>query len=116
MGWAKKNEVGRIYRDKDRKTFFIVFVDQVTPRYGWDAIANVLTGSEPSLGTCGISPTYVSTHWLKRMAWSELPREWKEAFRPWLVGAPETIRGFWSIGKQPRVSDQQTRRIADRVL
>ena len=99
-------EVGRIYRDKDKTTFFIVFVDEVTPRYGWDAIANVLTGSEPLLGTCGISPSYVSTHWLKRMAWNELPQVWQDAFRPWLVNAPETIRGFSRVGNQPAVPEK----------
>jgi hypothetical protein len=113
MGWVRKNQVGRIYRDKDRKTFFIVFVDQITLGYGWDAVANVLTGSEPSLGTCGIPPHYVSTHWLKRYEWSELPTQWQDAFRPWLVNAAETIRGFWRAGKQPTVSDQQTHRTAD---
>lgn len=103
MSWPRKNEVGRIYRDKNKKSYLIVFVDEESrwPDGCWDAIANVLHGDEPSLGTCGVNPNYVSMNRLKRVAWNELPSEWQRAFREWLVNLPRSIRGFWRHGEQP---------------
>jgi hypothetical protein len=41
MGFPRTNDTARIYRDKDRKTFFIIFTcDPETPGFGWGALAN----------------------------------------------------------------------------
>jgi hypothetical protein len=100
MSWPRKNDVGRIYRDKDRKTFFVVFVDD--DRNGqFDALANALSYDSPSICTTGISRGYIASNFLKRVAWNDLSREWQNAFAYFLVDDPATIRGFWRIGEQP---------------
>ena len=107
MGWPRKNDGMRLYRDKDRKTYFLVEIHEEGPRYS--AVANVLTGDSPSLGSCTIPPGYIAENFLKRVQWSELPEVWQRAFLPWIVNEddpeslrPETIRGFWRVGQQPR--------------
>lgn len=105
MGWPRKNDGGRIYKDKKERGYFIIFMDLEHLQFGgYEAIANVLVGDSPSLGTCTISPNYLANKWPKRVEWSELPEEWQRAFRPWLGDdvTPESIRGFWRAGNQPK--------------
>jgi hypothetical protein len=115
MSWPRKIEVARIYRDKNKKTFFMVWPDLMGPS-GWDAVANVLYGPGPSLGSCAIPPGYVSDNWLKRTAWNELPEEWQDAFRHWIDGAPEAIRGLWRMGEQPSWSSSYVHGFQDEVV
>lgn len=101
MSWPRKNEVGRIYRDRD-DSYLVVFVDERIPGNGcWEAIANALIGPEPSLATTSIHPSYISERWLKRVSWDELPPEWQEAFTYFLVDDPVNIRGFWHYNYTP---------------
>jgi hypothetical protein len=104
MGWPRKNDLMRIYRDKDKKTYFLLEVANGIGPSGYDAIANVYSGTEPSLGSCTISPNYISDNRLKRMQWSELPTKWQKAFQYWLNFddlTPQQVRGFWRMGQQP---------------
>ena len=90
--WPRKNEGLRIYQERDG-TFFLF--DPVTN----EGIANVLTGKEPSLGSCMISPEFIYRKRCKRVQWTELPDEWRRAFRHWLINRPEEIRGFWLVNR-----------------
>lgn len=99
MGWPRKNEVARIYRDKDKKSFFIIFLDERYryPNNGnYEALANVYDGPNPSLCNTGVSLSYICNNWLKRMQWDELPKNWRGAFRHY-IGDPRKIRGFWRV-------------------
>lgn len=112
-GWPKKNEELRIYRDKDRKTYFIIFVPQNEEeekhswRHGFDAIANVYNGPEPSLVHTMIGRNYISDNWLKRMQWDEVPKNYREAFTEYMNRGegepfdPAKYRGLWRVGNQP---------------
>jgi hypothetical protein len=112
-GFPHTNEGMRIYRDKDRRTYFLVIEPQETFNGNWDALANVYDGPGPSLVGTMISRQYVSRHRLKRMQWDELPREWQAAFRAYMAPhfdddppfEPEKIRGFWRVGSQPLSGD-----------
>ncbi len=100
MGWPRKNEQLRIYRDKDKKTFFMIDTDAFPGTHGpeYSAVANVYNGPEPSLASTGISRHYIEHNWLKRIQWDELPKQWQKAFRTWLDSVnPKNIRGFWRI-------------------
>ena len=109
MGWPRTNEGLRIYRDKDKKSYFMVIVDDsVVPHLTlgpcYDAIANVLTEPlPPSLCGTQVSRRYISDNWLKRVSWEELPRVWQKAFREYMQrdGSrfnPRDYRGLWRVG------------------
>jgi hypothetical protein len=101
-GWPRKDEGARIYRDKDKKSYFIVFLDPTNNRRIVGAVANAMFSSRPaSLGSTNVSPNYISDNWLKRFAWDELPIDWQKAFRAWLQVDPGEVRGFWRVGSQP---------------
>ncbi len=101
-GWPRKDEVMRLYRERDGS---YMMVDVPIGRDGtYAAIANALEGPEPSLATTGVSPSYLLQAGCKRVQWSELPREWKAAFLYWLSFdkiKPRDVRGFWLVGNQP---------------
>jgi hypothetical protein len=97
-GWPKKDEGLRLYKERDGS---YLIIDPESDRGGLDAIANALTGPEPSLSSCTVSRDFTYTRGCKRVQWKELPAKWKKAFKPWLTNKPETIRGFWLVGQQP---------------
>jgi hypothetical protein len=106
MAFPKTNETARIYREKDG-SFLLVFTDQTGPG-GMDAVGNVLEGSAPSLGSTTVSRGYLSD-WRsgpKRCGWDAMPPEWQRAFLPWIEPLlPESIRGFWPVGMQPKTTN-----------
>lgn len=109
MGFPRKDDFARIYRDKDGQSYFVVFTDMVLlhsrngPEY--DAIANVYPGPKPSLVGTQVSRHYIAHNWLKRMQFDELPEDYQDAIRRYLGSgpgddrgrSPESIRGFWRI-------------------
>lgn len=111
MGWPRKNDVARLYREPDGSYLMLNTADGRGTNGCWEAIANAHPGSNPSLCSCSVSDRYIYEWGLKRVEWSELPPEWQSAFRRWLDSAqelgspldlrPERIRGFWRIGNQP---------------
>jgi hypothetical protein len=101
MGWPRKDDEARIYREKDGG-YFVVFPGNGLTRHGWDAIANVHAGPAPTLAGTTIAPAYLARTWPKRVQWDELPAEWQRAIGQWLDSPPESIRGFWRIGAQPQ--------------
>jgi hypothetical protein len=104
MGWPRKNDQMRLYRDK-QNAYVLVFVDD--ERRGLhDALANVYDGSSPSLCGTQVSDRWFVQTWPKRVEWSDLPTEWKEAFMRYMDDdehpfRPEEIRGLWKVGHQP---------------
>jgi hypothetical protein len=112
MGWPRRNDEMRLYADKKEKgAYFMVFPDQEGSR-GYDAIANVYPGPEPSLVGTSISRNYLARTWAKRVSWTDLSQEWKDAFREYLSGGedepfnPALIRGLWRIAEQPHNPEQ----------
>lgn len=94
MGWSRDSSP-RIYRDKDRRSYFIWEPDSGS------ATANALSGPEPSLCGCSVPRSYISVNWLKRVAWDELPAEWRTAFIAYGYG-PDESRGFHRIRRGRR--------------
>lgn len=104
MSWPRKNEVCRLYQERKQKSFLIVFPDQTNGKGDYDAIANAYDGPNPSLCGVTVGPLYL-LNCCRRVQWSDLPENWQRAFRNIIEGTPETIRGFWKIGQQPKKSD-----------
>lgn len=98
-GWPRTNESMRLYREREG-SYLIIDVDAVSAS-GYDGIANALNGPEPSLASTTIGRDYTYKRGCKRVQWSELPKKWQRAFRPWLNVKPEEVRGFWLVGQQP---------------
>lgn len=105
MGWPRKNEVFRIYREKDKKSYMLVMVDKpILGRSGleYGAIANASAAPPaPSLVGTEVSRSYV-LNGLKRMAWDELPEDWQLAFREYMSQddepfEPANYRGLWRV-------------------
>lgn len=104
MGWPRKNEIMRIYRERDGGYIFLNVADGPNIWGRYDAIVNVHAGPRPSLCSGGVCMDYIRQNWLKRVQWSDLPEEWQSAFRPWLHAdslAPDQIRGFWKVRNEP---------------
>ena len=98
--WPRRNEGLRIYRERN-DCYFLIEPDQKGPN-GYDAVANALTGSEPSLGSCSISREWLYKSGATRVQWSEVPPVWQKAILPWLTDKPESYRGFFLVTNQPR--------------
>jgi hypothetical protein len=99
-GWPRKDEGMRLYKERDGS--YLMLDVPAEGRYH-DAVANVMDGPEPSLGSCNIDRNYTYEKGCTRVQWSELPQVWKDAFMRWLGDVkPEEIRGFWLVGEQPR--------------
>jgi hypothetical protein len=112
MGWPRRNDEMRLYADRqERRAYFLIFPGQEGPK-GYDAIANVYPGAEPSLCGTAISRNYLARTWAKRVSWNDLPSEWKEAFREYMGRGedepfnPAKVRGLWRIGEQPPHPDR----------
>ncbi len=110
MGFPRKHETARIYRDKDKRTYFVLLDQGQGFQGNMDAIANVYPGNDPSFVGTGIHMNYVWTNWLKRCQFNEIPENYQNAIRQYLAPhfddepddyAPELIRGFWRVGEQP---------------
>ena len=105
MGFPRKDDSARLYRDRSDKSYLVVVTGGGRNVSGtYEAIANVYSGSSPRLGSAGVSPSFLRKN-CKRVEWSDLPAEWQEAFRSWMRDwdeEPEQIRGFWKVGNQPR--------------
>lgn len=71
MGWPRKNDGCRLYREKNGTYFMLVIKGAAGPH---DAVANVYGGLSLSLGTTQISNNYLASTWPKRMQWDELPK------------------------------------------
>ena len=94
MGWTR-NDVARLYRDRDGSYVFVNIVDGTNGADCYDAIGNVHSGPKPSLGSTGIQRGYLRR--CKRVEWSDMPLEWQGAFMPWLKGIgghPRDIKGL----------------------
>lgn len=102
--WPRKDEVYRLYRERDG-SYLIVIVDDLSPP-GFGAIANALSGPNPSLCYTTVSRQYIFEAGLKRVQFSEIPEEWQQAIRNYLSNdppeRPDGIRGFWTMGNQPK--------------
>lgn len=98
MGWSRKNDIARIYRERGG-SHIVVFPDQVNGRGMIDCIGNAYAAPGPSLASTSVDPGYLRR--CKRVQWSDLPQDFKNAFKHWLIDPPESIRGFWKIGCQP---------------
>jgi hypothetical protein len=106
MGWPRKYEDMRIYKDKGNNGYFMIIMeDYDMGNYG--AIVNVYEGPRPSLIYGNVGHHYIASQWLKRIQWDALPEEWQQVFTeynsrdPNYEFRPEKIRGFWRIGRQP---------------
>lgn len=105
MSFPRKNETARIYRDKDKQSYFIVYPGKDGRFVGsMEAIANALTGPEPSLCGTSINSNYIASNWLKRMQWNELPIDYQQAFMQYYnvddTLIPQSVRGFWRLEKK----------------
>ncbi len=107
MGWPKKNEQYKLYRDKDG-SYLMIQLDKETlyPDGAFSGLANLVEWSKdmksPCLCDTSISSFYISKNWLKRVQWDEMPKMWREEFRRrWFDVEPKEdpykIRGFWRV-------------------
>jgi hypothetical protein len=78
MGWPRKGDY-RLFQERKDKSFILVCVAERNASGNWDAIGNVHEGPEPSLAGCSTNNSYLS-RFTRRVAWSDLPAEWKKAF------------------------------------
>jgi hypothetical protein len=100
MGWPRKNEQARIYFEPKERAYLAIWPVETWPSRGslfYSATANALNGSCPSLCGCNVEVGYLRR--CKRVQWSDLPREWKQAFREYFSRGgekfnPRSIRGF----------------------
>lgn len=97
MGWPRKNEQCRLYQEKRDGSYLLVNVgdgrNPADPSL-WDAIGNVYEGSDPSLTSTAVCEAHLRTR-CRRVAWSDMPRQWRGAFRKWLRVDPKSVPGFW---------------------
>ncbi len=99
MTWPCKNDTARLYRERNG-SYLMVFPEPRETDGCYDAIANMMHGDQPCLGTSSVHPAYLQG--CKRVEWAELPDIWKRAFNKWFdldKQYPETIRGLWRIDK-----------------
>src|ERR1700688_4903305 len=99
MGWPRRNDVCRLYREKKDKSFLLVF-NPTNACGNHDAIGNAIAGADPCLASCSVSPDYLLTN-CRRVQWSDLPKDWQRSFRLWLTTPPKRLRGLWKVGVQP---------------
>lgn len=101
-GWPRnpEKEQLRLYADKPEGYFLVDVTEEMrNPDGCFTAICNVYESSDPCLCTSSVSPVYITQNRLKRVQWSELPKEWQEAFAGYLLSneKPENVPGFWRV-------------------
>lgn len=102
MGWPKLNDQCRIYFEKRDKSYMLVLTECGKHGDKYDVVANVQSSSNPNLCSCSCTIGYLRSY-CKRVQWSDLPVEWKKAFRnimrnnQWDVTNPKRIKGFWKM-------------------
>ena len=100
MGWPRKNEGCRLYRERADKSYIMVIVENGRNGRGhFDAIGNVMAGDTPSLASTSAADDYLQSKCC-RVQWSDMPEVWQKAFRRMMEGwdqTPEEIRGLWKV-------------------
>lgn len=98
MGWPRKNEECRLYKER-KGAYLLVFLGDKCPDGSYEAVGEVLIDNDPNVPR--LASTSVSTWHLyskcKRVQWSDIPEQWQKALKEWLVGNPKDIRGLWKI-------------------
>jgi hypothetical protein len=105
MGWARKNEIARLYKDT-KGTYLLVFLPtreekKECPEFynsNRECLAEVMADPDPEnpkLCSCHTNESYLSGK--KRVAFDEIPAVWQDAFRKRLDGEirVEDCRGLW---------------------
>ena len=109
MGWPRSKEECRLYREREGSYVMVLVENGRSGAGNWDAIANVYSSSNPSLCGTSVSDGYLQQWGMKRVEWSILPEEWKQAFlhyiRDWDT-TPEAIRGFWKIKPKVKIGQR----------
>lgn len=106
MGWPKKNEGFRLYKEP-KKCFLLL--DPVYENGCYQGIADILidpTPDQPMLASTSVSYQYISNR--KRVSWIELPEVWQKALSEWLTSLPEAYRGLWRIGEREEYVELMT--------
>lgn len=119
MGWPKKDEEVRLYFDKPKGTFLLIFLDpELAGRPGhFFGVSELMSDPDPDnpqIMTGDVSPVYIAKNWLKRAEWTDVSEPWKKPLRHWLDKEPEEYRGLWKVetwsklqkGKKERDSGQ----------
>lgn len=95
--WPSVNETARLYEDHDGSYFLVFVQSEVCGVY--DAVANQMRDPEPpSLASCRMSWAQIKAC-QQRIEWDELPDHWRDAFLPWLVAEPDSVRGLWRVNQ-----------------
>lgn len=76
MKWPKNPEVS--IRREPNGSYIAVLEKNICDNGGVEIIGNALFGSEPSLASTSASRAWIGS--TERVAYSELPNEWKSAF------------------------------------
>ena len=109
MGWARTNELARIYKEPN-KAFLLVFIpdesEKNQPFYregNLEAVGEVRVNNDPEspmLCSCNTTQGYIRNR--KRVAFNELPEVWQDAFKRILLQDDwklEDYRGLWKTSK-----------------
>lgn len=104
MSWPRKDDGYRLY--KERNGYLLVSADPAE-----DFAVGDVYDYGPSLCGCSYPTGDYFYKRCKRVAWSDLPQEYQDAFRRYMrpmdegdpEWIPESIRGLWRIGEQPTV-------------
>lgn len=97
MGWPRKDDV-RVYFEKKDKTYILVYVGDGLNCECYSAIGATVSNFVSSLGNVGASPNYLRNK-CKRVAWDDVPENWRNGLKTWLDKSPEEYRGLWRIGQ-----------------
>ena len=107
MGWPRKNNDMRLYKERDGSIIVVLTANGTNGAGNYNCIANVYAGKSPSLCGTSVSPAYLQ--WKRRIEWSELANEWRNAIAQYMSTDPDykfdpaNVRGFWRIGNQPKI-------------
>lgn len=99
MGWTR-DKSPRLYREAGG-SIVVVFPSLVGSDGHIGTLANVYSGSRPSLVSVAVSRDYIRNR-LKRVEFSDLSKEWQAEIRHYFDGeggmnVPEKERGFWKV-------------------
>lgn len=121
MGWFKKNEEYRLYKELKKEykgTYLLIDVDSYH-NGNYDCICELLSEYDPDnpiLTHTTCSDSYLIT-WgagtnVKRIEWNELPENWRKAFMSFHFDFepkedPYSIKGLWKVENFERVSKKR---------